>query len=182
MPAVTQANGFAAVSAADTAQVQQASAEAHLQRDIITHDDAHNPAEVEDIEAIAVPPVSTVHVQPTTGSQPSGRRSLENGLQTAGSSVLQDATDDCVVHNMHPRLTRLPSSDHEHVTDQRQSGHRLLANSQAPHKPLGKSLHKSRIWAQACQGKSQQRLMLMTALHRTAEKQLQRQHRHAGLQ
>lgn len=56
-------------------------------------------------------------------------------------------------------------------------GHRLLAEGQELHVHAAKAAHRSKQPAQMCQGKSHQRLLLVTALHVSAHKQMKRQHR-----
>ena len=57
--------------------------------------------------------------------------------------------------------------------------HRSLAEGQESHGHAAKVAHRSKLSAQMCQGKSHQRLLLMTALHVSAHKQMKRQHKHA---
>lgn len=66
-------------------------------------------------------------------------------------------------------------------------GHRLLAEGQEAHSHAGKAAHRSKPLLPMCQGniiqgKSHQGLLLMTALHASAHKQMRRQHKctHAG--
>ena len=72
---------------------------------------------------------------------------------------------------------------HTHVADDsRQHGHRSLADGQDTHAHAAKAAHRTKHPSQMCQGKSHQRLLLMTALHVSAHKQMKRQHKqaHAG--
>lgn len=76
-----------------------------------------------------------------------------------------------------------PMKVHESVADNgSKHGHRLLAEGQETHSHAAKAAHRSKHPVQMCQGKSHQRLLLMTALHVSAHKQIKRQHKsvHAG--
>ena len=76
-----------------------------------------------------------------------------------------------------------PLKVHENVADDSSKhGHRLLAEGQEAHSHAPKAAHRSKHPVQMCQGKSHQRLLLMTALHVSAHKQMKRQHKsvHAG--
>ena len=72
---------------------------------------------------------------------------------------------------------------HQNVADHSSKhGHRLLAEGQESHSHAAKAGHRPKLPLQMCQGKSHQRLLLMTALHVSAHKQMKRQHKcvHAG--
>lgn len=166
-------NSNAVLPADDVAHVQPSNAHTHLQRDVASYDDAHQrPVGMDEKEAHRALPsqqAASVAVEPDSMHQQASSRRVE----------VDDASLH-VLHSHHSNLLQKP--DQPHVTDQGQSDHRLLASSQEPLKPLDKSVHHkhNKLWAQSCQGKSHQRLMLMTALHKTAHKQLKRQHKHAG--
>lgn len=126
----------------------------------------------------AVPVKAAMHVQAEHHQQP--ERRLQRGADERCMAENLQVQHGHVLHDL-PSAVNVPqTSGHEQVTDQGQSDHRLLVSSQEPQKPSDKFVHKSKLWAQSCQGKSHQRLMLMTALHKTAHKQLKRQHKHAG--
>ena len=187
VPVALQNN--AVLPANGSAHLQQPDAEAHLQRDIVNHDDAHqrllgfdgdgfDEVEVLPSQHAAVHAEASVHAEPGTCHQHTDRRPVAEAEPQF--TAAQDDASDHVLHSL-PSFVNVPQCPgHEQMTDQGQSGHRLLASSQDPPRPLDKSVHKAKLWAQSCQGKSHQRLVLMTALHKTAHKQLKRQQKHAG--
>ena len=93
-------------------------------------------------------------------------------------STAQVKHDKYVANSAAPHL-----EVHESVADDSSKhGHRSLAEGQEAHSHAGKAAHRSKHPLQMCQGKSHQRLLLMTALHVSAHKQMKRQHKsvHAG--
>ena len=121
---------------------------------------------------------------PARGSiVPSSKASAGAGVQ-AGVPVSTAHVQHDEHHAEHVASSAAaPSKVHESVADNSSKhGDRLLAEGQETHSHAAKAAHRSKHPVQMCQGKSHQRLLLMTALHVSAHKQMKRQHKsaHAG--
>ena len=118
---------------------------------------------------------------PTRGSVvPSSNANAGAGMQPpvpdSKPQIKHDSHD--AEHVADPALTV-----HDSVADESSKhGHRLLAEGQEAHSHAAKAAHRAKPLLPVCQSKSHQRLLLMTALHVSAHKQMRRQHKctHAG--
>lgn len=99
---------------------------------------------------------------------------LQAGAPVSTARVNHEQSDaEHIADAAHPLLEA-----HESVADESSKHcHRLLAEGQESHSHAGKAAHRAKQPLQMCQGKSHQRLLLMTALHVSAHKQMKRQHK-----
>ena len=99
---------------------------------------------------------------------------LQAGVPVSTAQVNHDQSHaEHVADAAHPLL-----EGSESVADKSSKHcHRSLAEGQESHSHAGKAAHRPKQPLQMCQGKSHQRLLLMTALHVSAHKQMKRQHK-----
>lgn len=99
---------------------------------------------------------------------------LQAGAPVSIAQVNHEQSDaERIANAAHPFLEA-----HDSVADESSKKfHRLLAEGQESHSHAGKAAHRAKQPLQMCQGKSHQRLLLMTALHVSAHKQMKRQHK-----
>ena len=139
-------------------------------------------------DSAAVHPHSSIKGQSAT--LPARRSNVSSSSANAGADMQagMPVSTAQVKHGKHhaehvANAAAPPLKVHEIVADDSSKhGHRLLAEGQEAHSHAAKAAHRSKHPLQMCQGKSHQRLLLMTAIHVSAHKQMKRQHKsvHAG--
>ena len=131
---------------------------------------------------VATPPAESQAVHKSRGSSAVGTVSdsaVMRADQSVSTSTRQVSDDQVCAEHVASPADSSPRA-HAHVADDSsQHGHRLLADGQDTHAHAAKAVHRTKQASHMCQGKSHQRLLLMTALHVSAQKQMKRQHKHA---